>query len=95
MFDSLAAWLGQISWPIVSRVLTSLGFGYVTYEGAGAALENALSAAKAAMGGLAGEVVQFLAMAGFFDFMSITSGGLVGGLAWMALKKFAVTNTGA
>ena len=39
---------------------------------------------------MGGEVLQIIAMAGFFDAMAITSGGLVSGLAWLVLKKFAL-----
>lgn len=92
--DSFATWLGAITWPLVSRVLVALGFGYVTYEGAASAIGNALSAVKGALGGLGGDVAQLLALAGFFDFMSITSGGIVSGLAWMAMKRFALQTTG-
>jgi len=92
--DGIAGWLAQISWPIVSRVLVALGFGYTTYEGADTALQGAMTAAKSAFGGFSGEILQLLAMIGFFDAMSITSGGIVSGLAWMVMKKFALQTTG-
>lgn len=88
--ESLAQWLGEISWPIVSRVLASLGIGTVTYTGAKTALETALGSAKTAIGAVGSEVLQIMAMSGFFDAMSITSGGLVSGLTWLVLKKFAL-----
>ncbi len=90
----MALWLSQITWPLVSRVLTALGFGYVTYEGASTAVDAALSAAKASVGGIGTDVAALLAKAGFFDFMAITSGGIVSGLAWMALKRMALQTTG-
>lgn len=93
--DGIAEWLAKISWPIVSRVLSSLGVGSVTYVGADAALGSALSAAKTAFVGMTGDILQLLAMAGFFDAMSIMSGGIVSGLAWMVLKRFAVQTVGA
>jgi len=92
--DSMASWLAQVSWPIVSRVLVSLGFGYVTYEGADTALQTAFNMAKSAFIGLGGEVLQLLAMAGFFEAMAITSGGIMSGLAWMTMKHFALQTTG-
>ena len=92
--DGIAGWLAQISWPIVSRVLVALGFGYTTYEGADTALQGAMNAAKAAFAGFSGEVLQLLAMTGFFEAMAITSGGIVSGLAWMVMKKFALQTTG-
>lgn len=88
--DSIAQWLSDLSWPIVSRVLASLGIGTVTYAGAETALRGAIDTAKTAFQGIAGEVLQLLAMAGFFDAMAITSGGLVSGLAWLVMKRFAL-----
>lgn len=93
--EGIAQWLASISWPIVSRVMVALGFGYTTYEGADSALSAAMNAAKTAFSGIGGEVLQLLAMAGFFDAMAITSGGIVSGLAWMVMKRFALQTTGA
>ncbi|MCD2514571.1 DUF2523 domain-containing protein [Comamonas endophytica] len=93
--EGIAEWLAKISWPIVSRVMVALGFGYTTYEGADTALSGAINAAKTAFAGFTGEVLQLLAMAGFFDAMAITSGGIVSGLAWMVMKRFALQTTGA
>lgn len=93
--EDIAAWIARISWPLVSRVLGSLGIGTVTYTGASSALESALNASKSAMGGLASEVVQLVTMAGFFDAMAISAGGLVSALSWMVLKRFALQSTGA
>lgn len=92
--EGLAQWLASISWPIVSRVLGSLGVGYVTYEGADTAVQTALGAAKAAFTGIGPDLLQLLAMAGIFDALSITSGGIVSGLAWMVMKRFALQTTG-
>ncbi|GKT01399.1 DUF2523 domain-containing protein [Acidovorax sp. SUPP2522] len=92
--EGIAEWLAKISWPIVSRVMVALGFGYTTYEGASTAVSTAMNAAKAAMAGFGGEVLQLIAMCGFFDAMAITSGGIVSGLAWMAMKRFALQTTG-
>jgi len=95
MFDSLTDWLASITWPLVSRVLVSLGIGTVTYTGANVMAQQAIDAAKGAFLGLAGEVVQLLAMAGVFDFLAITSGGILSGIGWMVLKKFALQTTGS
>ena len=88
--ESNAQWLSDITWPIFSRVLDSLGIGTVTYAGAVTAFRGAIDTAKTAFPGMGGEVLQIIAMAGFFDAMAITSGGLVSGLAWLVLKKFAL-----
>lgn len=92
--EGIAEWLAKISWPLVSRVMVALGFGYTTYEGADTAISGAMNAAKQAFAGFAGEILQLLAMCGFFDAMAITSGGIVSGLAWMVMKRFALQTTG-
>lgn len=92
--EGLSKWLYDLSWPIVSRVMAALGIGTVTYTGAEAALSSFLDAGKGMMGSLSGEVMQILAIAGFFDALAITSGGLVSGLVWMTLKRFALQTTG-
>ena len=88
--DNISDWLVSITAPMVTRVLAALGLGTVTYAGASTALTSALSSAKTAIGGLGGETLQILAMSGFFDAMAITSGGLISGLAWMVLKRYAL-----
>lgn len=92
--DNIAQWLASITWPLVSRVLVAMGIGTVTYTGASSALDSALSAGKAAFAGMSGDVLQLLAMAGFFDAMSIMSGGIVSGLSWLVLKKYAAMSVG-
>lgn len=92
--DTIASWLASITWPLVSRVFAALTVGTVTYVGADTAIGGALQHAKNAFSGLAADVFSLLAIAGWFDFMSITSGGIVSGLTWMVMKKFALQNTG-
>ena len=92
--EGIADWLARITWPLVSRALAALGVGTVTYVGADTALSQALQSAKDAFGGMAGDVAQLLAMSGFFEAMAIMSGGIVSGLAWMTLKRFALQTTG-
>lgn len=92
--DNIAEWLASITWPIVTRVMASLGLGTLTYKGADTALSSVIDASKNAFSGLASDIAAILAIGGWFDFMSITAGGLVSGLAWMVLKRFALQNTG-
>lgn len=90
--DSWWDWLLSVCVPVAKRVLGSLGLGVLSFTGVSATLNAALDAAKAAWGGLLIEVAQLLAMAGFFDFMAITSGGIVAGIAWLTLKRWAITS---
>jgi Protein of unknown function (DUF2523) len=93
--DGIAKWLADISWPIVSRVLTAMGVGTVTYTGLNTAVDGVIASAQSALTGMLPVVVQIAARAGFFDYLSITSGGLVSGLTWMVLKNFALKTGGA
>ena len=43
--ESIAQWLSDLTWPIFSRVLASLGVGTVTYAGAETALRGAIDTA--------------------------------------------------
>lgn len=93
--DSWIEWLWNACVPVAKKVMVALGFGYVTFEGANTALSSAFSAITASFSGIIVEVAALLARAGFFEVMSITSGGIVSGLAWMVMKRWAVTGTGA
>jgi len=95
MFEGLADWLAKISWPLISKAMTSLGVGTVTYVGAETALESALNAAKSSFTSVGGDLLNLMAMTGFFDAMAIMSGGILSGLSWMVLKRFAIQNTGS
>lgn len=94
MFDGLAEWLGNITWPLVGRALAAMGMGTITYTGADTALQSALGAAAMATTSLAGPVAAIMAMTGIFDAMSILSGGLTSGLAWMVMKRWALNAGG-
>lgn len=87
---SIAAWLGTLAWPLVSRVLMALGVGTVTYLGLDAAVNLALTSAKTALGGMGADVAGLIALSGFFEAMSITAGGLVASLAFSVVKRFSL-----
>jgi len=89
--DSLYDWLMSVVAPVAKRVMASLGLGVVSFTGVSTTLDAALNAAKSAWGGVLSEVASLIAMSGFFDFMAITSGGLISGVAWMVLKRWAIT----
>lgn len=93
--DNIAQWLASITWPLVTRVMVALGVGTVTYTGADTALTSALNAAKTGFVGMSSDILQLLAMAGFFEAMSIMSGGIISGLSWLVLKKFALQTSGS
>lgn len=90
----MGTWLAALAWPMVSRVFAALGIGTVTYVGLNAAINGALSASKAALGTLGAEVTNLMAMAGFFQAMSIIAGGMIAGITLIALKKFTLGAVG-
>lgn len=94
MGEGFAGWLASISWPIVSRVLAALGIGTVTYTGLDAAIQNGIDTARNALTGITPDVLAVLALSGFFEAMAITAGSLLGAVAWITLKRFAITTTG-
>lgn len=93
--DSWSSWLMGLIGPLVKRAAVALGFGTVTFTGVSAALESAWSAIQGSFTGLLAEVAALLAIAGFFDAMAITAGGLVSGVAWMILKRWALSAGGS
>jgi hypothetical protein len=87
---NIAAWIARISWPLVTKILVSLGIGTVTYAGAGMALTGVLNAAKSSFSMLGGNILNYLSLAGVWDAFSIISGALVSSLSFMALKRFTL-----
>lgn len=82
--------LAAIAGPIAKRVMISLGFGIVTMLGLQAAITAALNAAKAAFAQITGEVLQIVALSGFFSAVSIIAGGLVAAGTMIVAKRLAL-----
>lgn len=90
--ETLTSWLISLVTPIAGRVMAALGLGTVTYTGLNAAVDAALTQAQTAFTGMPADVALIVAKFGFFDYMSITSGGVVSGLVWMWAKRVVVTS---
>jgi len=86
----LGTWLVSLSGPIIKKALTSIGVGVVSYAAVSAGLSGALNAAKAAWGGLGGEALSLIQLAGVNTAASIMAGALTARVALMALKKLEV-----
>lgn len=84
--DDIFAWLASIVGPLAKRVLTSLGIGWITYEGVSESLDAARSAVLAAWGGLSGTVLDLLSLAGMGTALGIILGAVAAraGLAFIA-----------
>lgn len=87
--SGLGTFLAAAAGPVVKRALVALGFGVVSYAAMTAALNAALSAAKAAWAGLAGfpEALALIQIAGVNTAASIIAGALVARVAMQSLKR--------
>jgi hypothetical protein len=86
----MGSFLVAITGPVVKRALASLGFGIISYAAVSAALTEALSAARQAWAGMAGEALALLQIAGVNTAASILAGALVARVALQATKKLAM-----
>lgn len=84
------SFLAAIAGPIAKRVLVALGFGIISYAAISAALGSALSAAKAAWSGLAGDTLALVQMAGLSTAASIMAGALVARVALGVTSKLGL-----
>lgn len=87
---SWAALLSSLAAPIAKRVLAAIGMGVITITGLQAAIETALNSVASNMATLPAEVAAIVAMAGFFEALSILAGGYMAGLTFVVTKKFAI-----
>lgn len=83
----LGTFLVALAGPIAKKVMISLGFGVVSYAAVSVALAAVLSEAKNAWGGLGGEALALIQMAGIGVAASIYAGALTARLALQTLKK--------
>lgn len=84
----IGTWLVGLAGPVVKRIMSALGVGIVSYAALSAALNSALSAAKGAWGGLTGDALGLVQLAGIPDAMSIIAGALIARVSLMVLKRF-------
>lgn len=89
-FAGWGTFFAGIAGPVAKRVLVSLGVGMLTIAGLQTALTSALNAAKSAMGGMTGEVLQIVAISGAFSAVSILAGGITAAATLLVVKKLAV-----
>lgn len=87
---AIGTWLVSLAGPVIARMLTALGLGVVSYAALSTALATALSSAKAAWSGLAGDSLALIQMSGASTALSIVAGAIVARLALLALKRFEV-----
>ena len=84
---ALGTWLVGLASPAVFGVLKALGFGFVTFAALSAALTVALDAARSSWGGVTGDLLGLLELAGSSTALSIIAGALVTRVAILSAKK--------
>jgi len=86
--SAFGTFLVAITGPVVKKAMVALGFGIASYAAVGAALTAVLSQAKNAWGGLGGDALQLIQLAGINTAASILAGALVARVSLQVLKKF-------
>lgn len=85
----MGKWLVGLAWPAISRILTALGLGTVTFVGMDAMLQNAISQSQSSFAGLAPEVLAILSISGCISAIGIFAGALTACLMLAVLKRFS------
>lgn len=87
-----AAWLLSLAGPLVVQVLVALGVGVVTVSGVDLAVNQAMAWCTSAVGGIPADLLNVLAIGGFFQGMSYIGGAFAARIAMAgvagAFKKF-------
>jgi len=87
MNGAIGTWLVSLAGPAVFTVLKALGFGFVTFAALTTALGIALDSARSAWGGLTGDLLGLIELAGASTAISIVAGALVTRVAILSARK--------
>lgn len=90
MGKGLAALLVGLAEPILSRILLALGIGIISYTGFTLVLGQLRSAVTNALGGVTGDVLAVLGLAGFGQIIGIIFGGFTARIALQSIKKLGM-----
>jgi len=85
--SGFGTFLAAVAGPIAKKVLVSLGFGIASYAAVSAGLGMVLASAKGAWGGLGGDALALIQMAGVSVAASIYAGALTARVSLQVLKK--------
>lgn len=83
----IGTWLVSLAGPIIKKILITLGIGLVSYAALSVALNQAISSAKAAWGGLGGDSLGLIQLAGVPDAISIVVGAVLARVAMQSVNK--------
>jgi hypothetical protein len=86
---SFAALLLGISGSVAARVLTSLGMGFISFQGLNALISKITSMVESNYSSLDAQVFELFKMSGAVDYVQIVLAGCVVKASMMALKKLA------
>jgi hypothetical protein len=84
---ALAQFLLSITGPIVSRVLLSLGFGFITYEALSPLVSNFINHIRDNYSSIDDFPLTLLNLAGFGEALGIIAGAITTNATMQALKK--------
>jgi rhodanese-related sulfurtransferase len=90
MSSGIMGALQSASGPIAKKVLSSLGFGVVSYAAIIAALEGVKTAVIASYGAISGDIAAILSLAGFGQAIGIILGALTARLTYAQLNKLQI-----
>jgi hypothetical protein len=89
-----ATWLLSLVQPLIVQALIALGVGILTVSGIDLAVNQAMSWCTTAVGGIPSDMLNVLAMGGFFQGMSYIGGAISARIAMAgvagAAKKFFI-----
>jgi hypothetical protein len=72
---------------LVTRVMTTLGLGFVSYAGLNALASAVVNNVNASYGGLSGVTLALLTMSGFTTALNIITSSIITRASLMAVKK--------
>jgi len=87
---ALGTWLVSLAGPAIKKILATLGIGLASYAALSVALNQAIGAAKTAWGGLGGDTLGLVQLAGIPEAISIIVGAVLARVAMQTVKKFEV-----
>lgn len=84
---TFAAWLLELAWPVVKRVLVALGIGAISYSGLSLLGSQVQGLVQGYWGGLPAVALQLLTLGGFSQAVGILLGALSARIALVAVGR--------
>lgn len=77
MFDNWFSWLDNSLGAFAKKVLSALGIGWVSFEGITELASQVKDAVVNSWGGIPGDILQILSLAGFGTALGVVLGALI------------------